>query len=93
MGVTRISSHIAQNPLPRLALFCSQRSLATMVTQANCDMAVDRHRSEALSPTVLLSSPSSVSFQNNFVPNEIVEVATVEIVKVMTTIGPYKSFT
>jgi hypothetical protein len=32
-------------------------------------MAFDRHRSEALSPTVLLSSPSSFSFQNNFVRN------------------------
>jgi hypothetical protein len=69
MGVTRISSHIAQNPRTKLSLFCSQRSLPTMVTQANCDMAVDRHRSEALSPTVPLSSPSSVSFQNNFVRN------------------------
>jgi hypothetical protein len=62
-----------------------------MVTQANCHMAVDRQRSEALSPAVLLSSPSSVHFKA--ISCGIVEVATVEIVKVMTTIGRYKSFT
>jgi hypothetical protein len=62
-----------------------------MVTQANCDMAVDRHRSEALSQTVLLLPLHLFHFKT--ISCGIVEVATVEIVKVMTTIGPCKSFT
>jgi hypothetical protein len=62
-----------------------------MVTQANCDVAFDRYRSEALSPTTFFLPLHLFHFKT--ISCGIGEVAMVEIVKVMTTIGPYKSFT